>query len=208
VHVYTLPDRVTFTPGVVTVVPLFAPAAAAADRRYVVPGGMPFYGTLDRQPDEQSVPVAVVYHLPHRLRTPFGDLPLPAGAVSIFDRDPGGRVELIGQAGIDHTAPGEELLLDAGTAFDVTAKRVQTDYNVVRSSTSGQNSATAAYRVTVANARDSAIVVEVREDHSGDWSVVESSVPAEKRSSTRTVFPLTIPAKGTAVLTYRIRVVW
>ncbi len=117
-------------------------------------------------------------------------------------------MQLIGQAGIDHTAPGAELLLDAGSAFDVTARRVQTDYNVVRSSTSGQSSATAAYRVTVANAKDSAVSVEVREDHSGDWSVVESSVPAQKRSSTRTVFPLTIAAKGTVVLTYRIRVVW
>ncbi len=208
VHVYTLPDRVTFTPGVVIVVPLFAPAVSVADRRFVVPGGMPFYGTLERQPDELTVPVAVQYHLAHQIKTPFGDLPLPAGSVSIFDRDGGGRVQLIGQADIDHTAPGAELLLDAGTAFDVTAKRVQTDYTVVRSATSGQNSATAAYRVTVSNAKDSAIVVEVREDHSGDWSVVESSVPAEKRSSTRTVFPLTIPAKGTVMLTYRIRVFW
>jgi hypothetical protein len=52
------------------------------------------------------------------------------------------------------------------------------------------------------------VVVEVREDRAGEWSVVESSVPADKRSSTRVAFPVTIPAKGTAVLTYRVRVVW
>ena len=66
----------------------------------------------------------------------------------------------------------------------------------------------ASYRVTLQNAKDSAVMVEVREDRGGEWSVVESSVPAEKRSSTRTVFPVTVPAKGTATLTYRVRVVW
>ncbi len=209
VHIYTLPEPISFVPGVETVVPLFAPTPAAATRHYIVPGGVPFYGPINQQPaDEQTVPVDVAYHLARKLGTPFGDLPLPAGAVNIYDRDPAGRVELVGMAGIDHTAPGEELVFDAGTAFDVTARRVQTDYNVVRSSTAGQSSATASYRVSLANARDSAVTAEVREDHSGSWSVIDSSVPAQKRSSTRTVFLVTIPAKGTAVLTYRVRVVW
>jgi hypothetical protein len=208
IHLYTLPDHVTFTPGVVTVVPLFAPTSAVAERRYIVPGGVPWYGPLNRQADEETVPVQVTWHLARKPGTAFGDLPLPAGSVNIYDRDAAGRVELIGQADIDHTAPGAELVLNAGTAFDLTAKRVQTDFNIVRSTTAGQNTSTASYRVTVSNARDSAVTVEVREDHNGDWSVIDSSVPADKRSSTRTVFRLAIPAKGTAVLTYRVRVQW
>jgi hypothetical protein len=66
----------------------------------------------------------------------------------------------------------------------------------------------ASYRVSLQNAKDSAAVVEVREDRAGEWSIVESSVPADKRSSTRGAFQVTIPARGTAVLTYRVRVVW
>ena len=68
--------------------------------------------------------------------------------------------------------------------------------------------ATAAYRVTVTNARDSAATVDVLEERRGEWSVLESSVPAEKLSSTRTRFRLRVPARGEAVLSYRIRVVW
>ena len=52
------------------------------------------------------------------------------------------------------------------------------------------------------------MVVDVREDRGGEWSVVESSVPPQKRSATRVVFPVTVAAKGTAILTYRVRVVW
>ena len=112
--------------------------------------------------------------------------------------DKGGRVQLIGQGSIGHTAAGEELLVNTGTAFDVTAKRVQTDYSTTRSGNPIRTTAIAAYRVTLQNAKDSVVTVDVQEDHTGEWSVLESSVPAVKRSSTRTVFVVTVPAKGTA----------
>jgi hypothetical protein len=50
--------------------------------------------------------------------------------------------------------------------------------------------------------------VEVQEERAGEWAVVASSVPAEKVSSTITRFRLRVPARGEAVLTYRIRVIW
>ena len=211
-HLYTLPEHVSFQPGASTVVPLFEPAPATAVRQYVVGGAVPYYGGFGQQPDEQSVPVAVSYRLARRLGTPFGDLALPAGYVGVFDVDKSGRVQLVGQGTISHTAPGAEMVVDAGTAFDITAKRVQTDYSTSRSGgvngTPIRTTAMASYRVNLQNAKDSAVTVEVREDRAGEWSVVESSVPGEKRSSTRVVFPVTIPPRGTAVLTYRLRVVW
>jgi hypothetical protein len=50
--------------------------------------------------------------------------------------------------------------------------------------------------------------VEVWEERAGEWSVVQSSIPAEKLSSTRTRFRVRVPARGEVVLTYRIRAVW
>jgi hypothetical protein len=211
-HLYTLPERVSFSPGTSVVVPLFEPTPAVAVRQYIVSGAVPYYGGFGQQPDEQDIPVAVSYKLARKLGTPFGDLALPAGYVGVFDLDKSGRVQLVGQGNINHTAPGAEMLVNAGSAFDITAKRVQTDYSTSR--TGGVNGAAirtvamASYRVALQNAKDSTVVVEVREDRAGEWSVVESSVPADKRSSTRVAFPVTIPAKGTAVLTYRVRVVW
>jgi hypothetical protein len=64
------------------------------------------------------------------------------------------------------------------------------------------------YSVVVKNAKDTAAAVEVREDRGGEWSVVTSSVPPVRRSSSRVVFPITVPAKGEVTVTYRLRVVW
>ncbi|MGH7583067.1 MAG: DUF4139 domain-containing protein [Gemmatimonadales bacterium] len=211
-HVYTLPSPVTFAAGVQVADPLFAPVAARAERRFTVPGSMSYYGVLQQIGDEQDVPVEISYRLAHAAGTAFGDLPLPAGTVEVFAADKSGRPQLVGMGSIDHTAPGEQVDVATGTAFDVTAKRVQTDYSTSR--TGGTNGtpirtvATATYRVTLQNAKDSAVTVEVREDRAGEWSVVESSVPPVRQSSTRVVFPVTIPVRGTATLSYRVRVVW
>ena len=212
-HLYTLPSRISFLPGLQLTVPLFEPTAARGEKKYAVGGGLPYYGGFEQQQneDETPVPVEVAYRFERKAGTPFGDLVLAGGGVSLFDADNAGRLQLIGQGAIGHTPAGKELLIPTGTAFDVTARRVQTDFSTTRSVVPNRPTrviALASYRVTLQNAKDSAVVVDVREDRGGEWSVVESSVPSQKRSSTRVVFPVTIPAKGTTVLTYRVRVVW
>ena len=46
-----------------------------------------------------------------------------------------GGLQLVGEATTKHTAPGNDLKLDAGTAFDITAKRLQMNYITRRDST-------------------------------------------------------------------------
>jgi hypothetical protein len=88
---------------------------------------------------------------------------------------------------------------------------VQTSYVTRRDSTRTRGVhtvATADYKVTLKNATDSAVAVLVQEERAGEWSVVSSSVPAEKVSSTISRFRVRVPARGEATLTYRIRVIW
>ena len=211
-HLYTLPGKVTFTPGAQLVLPLFEPVPVKGVRLLTVGGGLPYYGGFVKDQDERDTPVAVAYRFDRKIGTPFGDLPLPGGAINLFDTDKAGRIQLIGAGGIDHTAPGELLTVSTGTAFDVTAKRTQTSFSTTREPPTPnmptRTIALVGYRVALQNAKDSAVTVEVREDRGGEWSVVASSVPPEKRSSTRTVFNVTVPAKGKVDLTYRLRVVW
>ncbi len=208
-RLYTLPGRATFVPGTQLVVPLFTPAAATAVRRFIVGGAISFRGGVGQMPDEQEVPVEVSWRLDRKLGTPFGDLPLPAGSVSVYDRDRAGEVQLIGMGMIGHTAPGEPLDVSTGTAFDVTARRVQTEYSVPpRPATGAQVIATLGYRVTLRNATDAAVTVEVREDRAGDWSIISSSVEPVRVSSSRVVFPVSVPARGEATITYRVRTTW
>jgi hypothetical protein len=135
---------------------------------------------------------------------------LPSGTARIYEPDAEGRLQLVGEASTDHTAAGEELRLNAGTAFDITARRVQTSYTTSQEGR-GANPRTVAvadYRVTLSNAKDEAATVVVEERRAGEWRIEQSSVPAEKVSSTITRFRVNVPARGEAELTYRVWARW
>ncbi len=210
-HVYTLPGRATLDPGATTSVALFEPASVPFERAYVVRGQLPYYGFIPQQGDENQVPVEVGYTLKHSRKSDFGERPLPGGVVRLFQPDSAGRLQLVGEAAIGHTAAGEDVRVAAGTAFDLTARRVQTDYATRRDSTRAnglRTIATADYRVMLGNATDSAVTIEVREERGGEWSVLSSSVPAERISAALTRFRVAVPPRGQTALTYRIRAVW
>ncbi len=209
-HLYSLPGRSTLLPGLTTTIALFEPAEVKYERNYVVHGTVPWWGMLPQQGDETEAPVEIVYTLKRPRKTDFGDRPLPGGVVRLFQPDSAGRAQLVGEAALDHTPAGQDVRLSAGTAFDITARRVQTTYATRRDSTRAgwRTVATADYRVTVRNATDSAVTVDVQEERAGEWAVVQSSVPADKVSSTITRFRVKLPARGETPLTYRVRVVW
>ncbi|HEY8259298.1 MAG TPA: hypothetical protein VIG08_16695 [Gemmatimonadales bacterium] len=209
-HLYSLPGKSTLLPGLTTSVALFDPAQVGYERSYVVRGLVPYWGMLPQQGDETESPVEVSYTLKRPRKTEFGDRPLPGGVARLFQADSAGRLQLVGEASTNHTPAGEDVRLSAGTAFDLKARRVQTTYVTRRDSSKAgwRTLATADYRVTLTNAGDSSVTVEVREERAGEWSVLSSSVAAEKVSSTITRFRVKVPARGEAVLTYRVRAVW
>lgn len=211
-HVYQLPGRLSFEPGVPVATALFPRATVEYTQELVVAGALPWQGFIPQSPAEPyRVPVQVWYTLKRGLGTPFGDRPLPAGIVQLYQPDSAGRVQLVGEARSDHTAPGRELRLQSGDAFDVTAERVQTDYNQEaipppRRGLPPRQRVTTVYQVTISNAKPEAVTVDVRESRFGAWKIVESSVPAEKLSATETRFRLAVPARGAATLTYTLQV--
>jgi hypothetical protein len=210
-HLYSLPGKSTLRPGMTTSVALFEPVEVPYEKNYVVRGLVPYWGYLPQQGEETEAPVEVSYTIKRPHKSEFGDRPLPGGAARIYQPDSAGRPQLVGEAAVDHTPAGRELRLEAGVAFDLTARRVQTSYVTRRDSTKAYGVRTIAiadYRVTVRNATDSAAVVDVIEERGGEWAVLSSSVPAEKLSSTRTRFRLKVPPRGEAAVTYRLRIVW
>lgn len=210
-HVYQLPGRLTIEPNVPVSTALFPRSSAPAAQELIVPGVLPWRGWIGQEPEPNRVPVQVWYTLRRARNTPFGDRPLPGGTVQLYQTDSSGRVQLIGEAANDHTAPGRDLRLQSGDAFDVTAERVQTDFNQEvlpppQRGMSQRQRVTATYRVTVANAKTTPVTVDVRERRFGAWKITASSVPAEKLSSSESRFRLTVPAGGEASLTYTVQI--
>lgn len=212
-HLYTLPGRQTLRPGTMASIALFDPASAPVTKSYEVSASIPFYGYWGQTGDEGETPVAVYYTLTRARRTPFGDAPLPAGAARVFQADSAGRLQLVGEASLGHTAPGEDLRINAGTAFDLVAKRIQTSWTQGQEPVPGSPRRTrsyviAAYADTLRNQGSEEALIEVPVNRGGDWAILESSLPAERVSSTRARFKVKVPAQGQAVLTYRIKASW
>jgi hypothetical protein len=210
-HAYQLPGRLTIEPNVPVTTALFPRSSAPVTQEFVVPGVLPWRGWMPQNPEPNRVPVQVWYTIKRAAKTPFGDRPLPAGTVQLYQADSSGRVQLIGEASTDHTAPGRDLRVQSGDAFDVTAERVQTDWNqeqlpAIRRGMPNRQRVTAAYRVTITNAKADAVNVDVREAHFGSWKIIESSVPPEKLSSTESRFRIAVPAGGEATLTYTVQI--
>ena len=211
-HVYSLPARLALEPGVPVTTALFPRATTAVTQEFVIPGVLPWRGWMGQVgSDANQVPVQVWYTFKRGRGTPFGDRPLPGGTVQLYQADSDGRVQLVGEATIDHTPAGKDVRVQSGDAFDVTAERIQTDYTQepvppARRGLPTRQRVTASYRVTITNAKTEAVTVDVRESHFGTWRITDSSVPAEKLSSTESRFRLSVPAGGQAVLTYTVQV--
>jgi hypothetical protein len=127
--------------------------------------------------------------------------PLPVGSVRVYEETGNGLLVLIGSDSIPHTAVGDAIELEIGSAFDVEAEKVQVDYELL-----GECTREATYEVTVSNYKEETIVVRVVEDSLwGDWTVISESLQGEKTDANTMEWLVTVPANGETILSYEVR---
>jgi hypothetical protein len=173
-----------------TTFPLATDADVAVEKRYVARSTY-WMGAME---EPQRIPVGVQY----RLQTKPLARALPAGVVRVYAE--AGAV-FTGEDRIEHTPERTDVEIETSEAFDLTAKRRQVSF--------AQNSRTeseSVYEVVITSRKKEAVTVLVRDQFPGDWTVVESSVPAKKLGAFLAEFPVTVPAGGEAKLTYRVKV--
>jgi hypothetical protein len=124
----------------------------------------------------------------------------------VYKKDSKGGVQFVGEDSIDHTPKNEEVRLKLGDAFDVTARRKQTDFKKLPSSGKNNNVYESAYEVEIKNAKSEAVTVTVLEPMPGDWQILEKSHGFTKETSGTARFLVNVPASGSAVLRYRVKV--
>lgn len=129
--------------------------------------------------------------------------PLPAGIVRVYAMDSKGAAQFVGEDSISHTAKNETIKLRLGEAFDVTADRKQTAYKKLAETT-----AETSYRIDLRNAKDEAVTVRVLEPLFGDWEIVQENHRSAKESSSAAAWNISVPAGGSAMLEYTVRVKW
>lgn len=194
-HLYTLAQPVSLKDGERKQVALMAPQTAAVERQLIL-DPLPPFAWRDRAAEQPAQhPVAVL-----KLKNAGGE-PLAAGTIRVFQRAKDGGATFIGEDRLGATPAGASARVTLGRAFDVTARRSQTDFTRVSAEITE-----AAWQVKLANAGDNPAKVTVRETFGGDWLVLEESSRHAKENAFTAAWTVTVPAKGEATLTYRARV--
>jgi hypothetical protein len=133
-------------------------------------------------------------------------VPLPKGVMRLYTKDSAGNAQFIGEDNIDHTAKNETVRLKMGEAFDVTADKKQTDFQKLGGTGKFNYVSESAYQITLKNAKNQPVVVNVFEPMPGDWQILSESTPHSKELASTAQWKISVPADGKAVLTYRVRV--
>lgn len=133
-------------------------------------------------------------------------LPLPKGVVRVYKNDSSENIQFIGEDRIDHTPKDEAIRLKLGDAFDVTAKKIQTDYKKEIAIGRYENAASSSYEIEIHNAKDEAVTVRVLEPIPGDWKMLNSSIKHQKVAAHTAEWLVTVPAEQRVTLRYQVLV--
>jgi len=197
-HLYTVTQPLSLLPGESRRIRMWGADSIATEKEYVLANSFNYY---QQYPEPMIQPVVARYRVSRPEGTEFGDVPLPAGQVRMFQPDDNGRLQLLGIAAINNTPKEQELVLNIGLAFDIIGTRTQVDY-----SRPDGNRYESEWRVELTNESEEDIVVQVVERMTGDWTIMSSSHTAEKISAGAVLFRIPVPAGGEAELNYRVSV--
>jgi hypothetical protein len=201
-HLYTLDRRTTLANNESKQISLLQASDFPVEKHLELHGQTFYYQNALPRPESVKEPVEVHLKFKNSQANSLG-MPLPAGTVRVYEADSKGRMQFIGEDHIDHTPQDEMLNLHLGDAFDVVAERKQTDFQRI-----DHHTTEAAFEITLRNHKSEPVTVEVNEPIAGDWTMLESNFKYEKTSATSVRFAVPVPANGSSVLKYRVRVRW
>jgi hypothetical protein len=131
-------------------------------------------------------------------------VPLPRGTVRVFQHDRDGQVDFAGSDSIDHAPKNEVVSVRLGYASDLTAERLQTNFQ------GGFNQQAQSFEIRLRNHKTEAVTIDVIERINGhaNWTMLKQSQPFTQRDVNTLVFPVTLKPNSEAVVSYTIQYTW
>jgi hypothetical protein len=185
-HLYSLDRPATVLDRETKQLALFPSASAKAKKTY----------TYDSR---RGTKVSIRMEFENSKQNGLG-MALPAGKVRVYKEDADRALEFVGEDQIDHSPRDEKLRLFLGDAFDVVAERKQSAQKQLSS-----RSRELSYSVELRNHKDTAVQVQVVEHVFGDWTITDHSHEFVKKDANTVEFPVSVPANGSATVTYTVR---
>jgi hypothetical protein len=200
-HLYSLQHPTTLLENEQKQVTLLEANGVKIDKRLIFYGAAQYYrGQYGQVVSNQKV--GVYLDIQNAENNKLG-IPLPKGVVRVYKADKSGMKQFVGEDRIDHTPRDEKIHVKMGEAFDVVGDRKQTDWKSLGSCTTES-----AWEIHLRNHKDDATQVEVFEPVGGDWEILQSSHPAQKKDAQTFTFKVNVPKRGEVKITYRVRIRW
>ncbi|HEY3067309.1 MAG TPA: DUF4139 domain-containing protein [Methylomirabilota bacterium] len=197
-HLYTLEGRTTIKDNQTKQLSLLAATAVPVRKQLVYYGAQEYYRNAYGVPVSNQK-VGAYLEIENRKENRLG-VPLPKGKLRVYKADAGGSEQFVGEDWLDHTPVNERVKIKLGDAFDVVGERTQKDWRKI-----APNLYEVEWEIALRNAKKTAQTVTVIEPVPGDWQVLASTQAWEKVEAHTLRFSVSVPAEGTAKLTYRVR---
>ena len=199
-HLYPIPRKTTLGDRETKQIVLFEAAHVPVTKEYRIVGNGSFH--TRRFGDPLTVNAERLLRFKNDKQAGLG-IPMPAGTFRVYGATERVSDTFLGADHIEHTASGEEVVLALGDAFDITARRVQTDF---RTQGLPKNTYELTHEIKIRNATARAVTVKVIEHLPGDWEILSASNKFKKTASDQAEWAIPIPAEGDKTLTYKARV--
>lgn len=196
-HLYTLAGKTDVKDHETKQLSLFNAAQIPTKKQFVFDSNGQFHAG-GWSPYGQSKKINVKLEMDNSEKNNLG-MPMPKGKVRVYKKDKDGALQFIGEDQIDHTPRDEKVRLYIGDAFDVVGERKQ--MNVQRVS---DHVTRTQMEISIRNHKKEAITVTAIEHAYGQWKILNSSIPHNKKDSTTFEFDVKVPADGEVKLTYEI----
>jgi hypothetical protein len=106
----------------------------------------------------------------------------------------------IGEDRINHTGNLEEIHLNMGKAFDISA-----DSRLVSTTHPTKNTVEKEYEITIKNGSSRHINVNTLETFNGIWHILKVNHPSQKITAHQAKWVVTVPAGSESNLNYRVQ---
>ncbi len=126
---------------------------------------------------------------------------LPKGNIRFFDKDAKGNLQFAGGTQFPHLAKGEKAELEVGKVSDVFADGKQTALRQIADKVVEKD-----FEVTFHNTKNKIANLEFIQQTYGNVTLVKASSPNTSDEAGKFVWKLEVPANGSVILTYTLRV--
>ena len=128
-------------------------------------------------------------------------VPLPGGRVRIYEADPAGALQFVGETSLRHTPEGEKVTLEMGVAFDLAAERREL-YN--KRITDREREV--AVEIKLRNRKKTDVTILAQENVGGDLEFLKKSHDFTRKDASTLEAAVPVPAGKEVVVSYTARV--